>query len=387
MRFPSRGLALILAALLLCGSFACAEESAPPAFTTGIARISGFGNLHLELRASELLSSGYAVGDLVAVSIAGRTIVMPLCTEYSDVDSGDAVARLTVMDSDDPDSVVLAVNHGSMAAVFGVAVRVTVDEGPGYRWDYSVPEPVEVTVALHAAGGYLGTYAVRHLERYAARGDCPDLSDEDWANFRAVAVTGIADGVLYRSSSPVNPVLGRSAEAARAVAAHGIRTVLDLADSPAELAAHEGYALSGYARLNVIARHMSVAVLSLDFAAGLAEMLRFMIAHEGPYLVHCLEGKDRTGFAIAVLECLAGAPLGEIEADYMLTYRCLFGVLPGTEQYRSIAEHVFFPLLRSAFGVDSLEGADLRALAEQYLLGTGLTEGEIGALRQRLSAE
>ena len=32
-----------------------------------------------------------------------------------------------------------------------------------------------------------------------------------------------------------------------------------------------------------------------------------MASHEGPYLIHCTEGKDRTGFVSALLECLIGA--------------------------------------------------------------------------------
>ena len=50
---------------------------------------------------------------------------------------------------------------------------------------------------------------------------------------------------------------------------------------------------------------------------GFAEGLRFFIANDGPYLIHCNEGQDRTGFSVAILECLMGASEEEVVADYM----------------------------------------------------------------------
>ena len=57
----------------------------------------------------------------------------------------------------------------------------------------------------------------------------------------------------------------------------------------------------------------------LDFRAEnyrqkLADGLRFIASHEGPYLIHCNEGKDRTGFVTAMLEALIGADAREIAA-------------------------------------------------------------------------
>ena len=43
-----------------------------------------------------------------------------------------------------------------------------------------------------------------------------------------------------------------------------------------------------------------------EFRNKLAEGLRFFAAHEGPYAVHCQEGRDRTGVVAALLECFTG---------------------------------------------------------------------------------
>ena len=52
-----------------------------------------------------------------------------------------------------------------------------------------------------------------------------------------------------------------------------------------------------------------------DFKTGLATGLRYFTTHEGPYLVHCTEGKDRAGFVSALLECYMGAAYDEVVAD------------------------------------------------------------------------
>ena len=71
-------------------------------------------------------------------------------------------------------------------------------------------------------------------------------------------------------------------------------------------------------------------------------------------------------------------------ADYMATFYNYYGVEPGTEQYDIIANSNIRKSLCTAFGLASLEGADLRLCAETDLAGLGLTAEEIGALRANL---
>ena len=200
---------------------------------------------------------------------------------------------------------------------------------------------------------------------------------------------GIGVGTLYRSSSPVNPKYSRSREADAAAEAAGIRTVMNMADSSEGMAAYAGYAFTYYAQCDVIALNLGMDHNSKDFRSGLAEGLRFFIAHEGPYLIHCNEGKDRTGFAAAILECLMGAKPDEVVADYMLTYENYYGVEPGTEQYERISARNIDQELSGVFGIESLRdsSADLALCAEKYLRDIGLTEDEIIALKANLAAD
>ena len=45
-----------------------------------------------------------------------------------------------------------------------------------------------------------------------------------------------------------------------------------------------------------------------------------MLTHDGPYLVHCNAGVDRTGFVAASIELLFGASIDEVIYDYLLSY-------------------------------------------------------------------
>lgn len=57
-----------------------------------------------------------------------------------------------------------------------------------------------------------------------------------------------------------------------------------------------------------------------SFRSKLREGLVFFAGHPGVSTVHCLEGKDRTGIVMALLECLMGADLQEVVDDYMITF-------------------------------------------------------------------
>lgn len=56
-----------------------------------------------------------------------------------------------------------------------------------------------------------------------------------------------------------------------------------------------------------------------NFCDIFADIARFMIAHEGPYYVHCRLGSDRTGVTNATLAGLAGAKWGDIKKDFERT--------------------------------------------------------------------
>jgi protein-tyrosine phosphatase len=60
-----------------------------------------------------------------------------------------------------------------------------------------------------------------------------------------------------------------------------------------------------------------------DFAPAFATVLRTLAEADGaPALIHCNGGKDRTGFAVALVLLTLGVPRSTILQDYLLTNHC-----------------------------------------------------------------
>ena len=204
----------------------------------------------------------------------------------------------------------------------------------------------------------------------------------------------IAEGVLYRTSSPVNNELGRAAYADDLIEAAGVQTVVNLADSDEAiqgyLAAEDydsPYYQSLYEAGNVIALNMGVDYQAEDFQTKLKSGLEFMLDHPGPYAFHCTEGKDRAGFVAILLEALMCGTQDEIVADYMLSYENYYHVERGSDQYELISQ-VAVGMLQDLAGLEEdadLSSVDLQQAAEEYLTGIGLTAEQVSALQTLLS--
>ena len=382
MKQFSRFMALALALCLCLGIVPVLAEEAPVTVT----EIQKYGNMVLSVSGTELLARGFAYGDVVTVSVNGQAFDMPVCTNFSDVEQGSMILRVVIKPETGEDYVLIAINMGDFATYSGVATKEKTEADPGYVWHYNegVETPVAVTVEMKEPGAYYDTWVMNQLVRSENREDYPQLTDAEYANFRAVATTGMGENKLYRSSSPVNPEINRNTQADAAAKEAGIKTFINLADNDEVMRGYEGFEESYYAAQSIIALNLGVDFSADDFKAGLADGVRFIAQNEAPFLVHCNEGKDRAGFVSAVLECLMGASADEITADYMVTFYNYYGVEAGTEQYDAIARANIQKSLAAAFGIDSITGADLAAEAQEYLLAIGVSEEEIAAVKAKL---
>ena len=363
------------------------------AVEAGIGEISKYGNIVLTIKPEDMILLGYQPADIVLVRIGDAELEMPIGTSYSDVDSGEPICTFKTSSSKGVDEIVLAINAGDLASTMGIAERSTIDEDPGYAWTFAegLGTSPTVYVSMAVKQGYADEYALHQLgnTRTNKREDYADLSDAEYANFRAVETTGMGKGILYRSTSPIYPALNRNAEADAALLQAGIQTVMNMTDSEEVMTQYPDFAGTSYAQCDIIALNMSMDFFSEEFREKLADGFRYLISHEGPYLIHCREGKDRTGFAAAILECLMGAGAEEIVSDYMLTYYNFYGITPDSEQYSQIAEGNIGATLVKAFGISSIydENVDLKACAEAYLLEIGMSEDEIMKLKERLGEQ
>ena len=346
--------------------------------TTTIYEIAKHGNLVLYMYGKDLYDKGFEHGDVVEIAIGEKKWNVPLCTSYSDVDNGEVVLRAT----GETDGVVLAINMGDFATTAGIAQKTVTEEEPGYRWDYLMESRVEITITMKEKGGYREEWLIRQLVRTNERADYAHLSDESFANFRVIETTGMGKGVLYRSSSPINPAYGRNTYADKAAENAGIITVVNLADTSNIYDSAEN---SYYSTCKVTYVNLGMDFLSEATLNGLAEGMRFIINNDGPYLIHCNEGKDRAGFVSALLECLMGATLDEVIDDYMTTYYNYYGVEEGTEKYAAIVKNNLIQVLGTTFKVDDVYKADLAAEAKAFLMeDAGLTADEVTTLKSKL---
>ncbi len=339
--------------------------------------IFNLGRVNLDVVADSFLTR-FHYGDVVTVMIAGYdTVDVPVVANYSDAFPGEFFLYV----SEGLNAINLEARYGQMAEVIGL--------GRDSKF------PIDVVVQMKEKGGY-----VDHLENlksltlaYSPE-SYPDLSIEEFANFRMVRTTGMGEGVLYRSSSPIDPSIYRNAIADSLAALAGVKTFLNLADDKQYAEEYNGFAESYYATQNVVYLTVDPTFANTLFKEGFVKGLRYMIEHDGPYLVHCTYGMDRTGFTIAVLEALMGATADEIKADYATTHKNFYNVVDGkhvdlTTKQVELLQAIIVRLMQNAYktaGVDisDFKNADLAAATEKYLFALGMEQSEIEALRDRL---
>ncbi|MCR5431815.1 MAG: tyrosine-protein phosphatase [Lachnospiraceae bacterium] len=351
--------------------------------------ISKYGNVGIPVTCEEFLAAGYEFGDIVKVKFLGTSISVPFVSNFSDIDSGDSA----MFALDGQEYLFIAVNMGDFATSNGIAVK-TVNEDGSFTWNWAegVTEPVKFKISLKKAGGYYNEYVLHKLSSTNEREDYAKLSDEEFANFREVTTTGMGKGVLYRTSSPINPRDNRNAYADAAIKKAGVTVMINLADDENTAKGYEGYEESYYSTIKSIELDMTADYESEDFRAKLAEGLRFIAGNPGVYAVNCTEGKDRAGFVTALLECLMGASYEEVADDYMVSFYNYYGVTKDDKRYEPILSGNLAKTLKSVFTFTKkdkkreLSSMNLAKYAKKYFKSLGLTSKEIKKIKKNLSA-
>jgi len=273
-------------------------------------------------------------------------------------------------------------------------IKAAINNGDDLWEVAGLTEEDTATVTLSEAGKYLDIQQARdiHYEDDRARFD----SDEAFANFRSIQAGNIAPDRIYRSASPCDNQHNRAPYVDRLMADAGVDFILNLADTPEKIQGYlagedfdSPYFLSLYEAGKVAPLALNTNFLSPAFQSKLADGLNTMAQSPGPYLIHCTEGKDRTGFVCMLLEALAGAGYEEIVEDYMITYDNYYHITlqSDPDRYHTIVENVLDPMVRLVAGREDgdLDQIDLAAGAADFLLGAGMTQAEIDALLARIT--
>lgn len=325
-----------------------------------VAEIDKYGNVHTDIPEAEFLAAGFELGDILLISMGEQSVQAPFVTTYGDVDRGNPLVRLS------GSRVSMALNYANFAKTYSLEVGSA------------------VSFELVEKGSYLEELEIRNLVRTDVREDY--ASDAVFANFRVVTMSKIALNRLYRSCHPSidDP---RAPYASQLVEKAGIKTVVNLSDSDEELSEFLSYSdvySSIKADGNMVNLNMGVDLLSDEFAAKLKEGLLFMIEKTPPYLVHCVEGKDRAGMTVAILGAIMGATVDEIYADYVKSYENYYHVEKGTKAYEAV-ENIIKGIFKSINNGNEVTDDNVGYVAMKYLMEkAGMTYPQILALEAKL---
>lgn len=114
-----------------------------------------------------------------------------------------------------------------------------------------------------------------------------------------------------------------------------------------------------------------------------------VLREKAKYLVHCTEGKDRTGFVCMLIEALAGAGYREMADDYMVTYDNYYEITEAKdpEKYSVILEKNYDTMLQFLAGDNEadLQSTDFSLCARNYLRSAGMEDAQIDAFLEILN--
>lgn len=211
-----------------------------------------------------------------------------------------------------------------------------------------------------------------------------NITDQS-VNFREIVMGNIAPNTLYRSSHPIKD--NKQDKSISLLASNArIAAIINLHDTTSGIIGKSMYA-PWYNKLfsngKVIALGMDFSFTSKSFKRKLKEALQFMIRTEGPWLIHCHAGVDRTGFVSMVLESFMGASLDEVINDYLYSFNSIFesSIYSTQKEDANTAMQILSVMSDSQI----INAQNLQHIAEIYLRNkVGLSAEEVELLRDKL---
>ena len=391
----NKSISIILIAVLILGIFSLAScksktdgspatessestvngEAAQALTGCGIIHEPEFGGVYIKNTIEEFNALGYEYGDSVDIEFSNgyKLTGIPYYNGYY-TQNGEPL----LIAYPGYDYIKAAINNGD--DLFEVA---------------GLDENMTASVSLNKRGGFLSIQNARDIHYTDNRDDYG--SDVIFANFRAVDCTAVKKNTLFRSASPCDNQHNRANYVNSLLGEYGIKFILNLSDNDDKIAGYmskEDFSCDNFEKLyndgKVIPIALNMNFASAEFKEKIVNGLNSMADSEGPYLVHCTEGKDRTGFVCMLLEALAGATYDEIEKDYMITYDNYYGITPekDSERYTVIVENVLQPMISSMVGDESVDikSANLSIYAEEFLKSGGMTDDTLTDLKSNICA-
>lgn len=249
-----------------------------------------------------------------------------------------------------------------------------------------------VTITMHEKGGKKDVMDLRGVVYSNDRKDY--RSRDQFANAREFRAGKIAPGKLYRCATPFDHMMGRPEAVDEFLREHKVQTTFSISESEETLrqryAGMPPYAKHLYESGQVLPLGLGAGYFSNDFRTGLTRGLIRAMEYPFPWAIHCLEGKDRTGFVCILLGALMGGNYRELTDDFMKTFENYYGITPTADPVRYKGfKYTFIDNYLRIFAElgesDAPEGHDYSKGAADYLRSGGMTEEQIEKLKEILS--
>ena len=274
-------------------------------------------------------------------------------------------------------------------------ISIAYNLGNGTFKEFELSEDDMVTITLHEKGKYLKEQELFSQTHSDDPNEFPSI--EVFCNFRPLEGGKLKKNLIYRSASMTNNSTNRASYVDDLLEKYGIRTVVDLSDTEetlAEYRAKEDWNSDYFDKLNkngdVLIVGLNVNPASESFRKQLSETIYEMVHREGPYLINCTEGKDRTGYAASLLEALAGSTYEEIRTDYLKTYEYFYNITEenSPESVQAAIDASFDPIMEIMFCTE--EGDDIHTLdyaekARVFCRNAGLTDTQIDEIVEAIT--
>jgi protein tyrosine/serine phosphatase len=352
-----------------------------------------FGGVYIEMTIEDFNALGFEYGDSVDVVFSNgyRLDDIPYYNGYY-VDPGNPL----LIGYPGYDYIKATVNYGQdLWDTANLKIGAEKEEKPdtGLWLNADLEEHDTASVYLHEKGKYLDIEQASDIHYKDERDQFP--SDEVFANFRAVNMGNLKENVIYRSASPCDNQHKRAPFVNDLIEQAGVNAIMDLADTEVKIERYinaddfsSPYFLSLYEDGKVLPIALNMNFYSEEFAAKTAKGFADLSKLDTPYLIHCTEGKDRTGFVCMLVEMLAGSDYQAIVDDYMITYDNYYQITKEKDpaRYDVILQRNLIAMMKYVTGADEdgLKTADLAAAAEKYLLNAGMSEEDIAAFKAKI---
>ncbi len=340
-----------------------------PMLQCNITYYDEFGSARLDITEDDMTKAGFTLGDVISIAILSQEITTP----YYDGFYSRSGEYVCVSYPSYP-SICFTLNNSGLP-----------DELKGL-------EGQPVTIKMKEKGGKIDVQQSLSMKYTNVRTDYNNISDAEFANARAVSAGHIASGILNRSSSPFCNDIGRANYVSEYLEREQVKTVINLADTEEKMLS---YQLPSYSRTlwdggNVILCPLKVNPTADDFNNNLIKALIELPSHPAPYVVHCMEGKDRTGYACALLEGLCGATYEEIVDDYLTTYNNYYQKTPEKDGdiCNTLLSMRLNPCLMYYAGISDesqLPKVDFAKAFADFLLSHSMTQQQLDALTKALT--